>query len=142
MKPRNVSRLVNIARIRCGRRIGPGDSEVALYTEINPQTGTRANGLRRGKNSPEYRATDILEIDVDTFRPGRRKTADQIRCPMVDAGVEAEFVGHVTAFLWSSGDADGVGALDAGDLADNRTDRTRSGRDHDGLASGRLPDLK
>src|SRR5215469_6849778 len=142
MKPRNVSRLVNIARIRCGRRIGPGDSEVAFVHGNQPADGNAGERIEEGKHSLEYRASDILEIDVNTFRAGRRKTADQIRCPMVDAGVEAEFVGHVTAFLWSSGDADGVGALDAGDLADNRTDRTRSGRDHDGLASGRLPDLK
>jgi len=61
---------------------------------------------------------------------------------MVDAGVEAEFLGHVTAFLWSSGDADDVGTLDAGDLADNLADCARSCRDHHGLAGGRLADLK
>jgi hypothetical protein len=35
---------------------------------------------------------------------------------MIDAGIEAEFLGHVTAFLWSSGDADDAGTLDPGDL--------------------------
>src|SRR5262249_58316752 len=68
--------------------------------------------------------------------------SDKIRCPMIDAGIEAEFLGHVTAFLWSSGDADGVGTLDPGDLADNRADCTRSCCDHHRLASGRLADLK
>ena len=34
------------------------------------------------------------------------------------------------------------GTLDPGDLADNRADRTRSGGDHHGLASGGLADLK
>src|SRR5262249_44863666 len=47
-----------------------------------------------------------------------------------------------TAFLWSAGDADGVGTLDAGDLADYRADRTRSCCDHHGLASGRFADLE
>src|SRR5262245_50307399 len=61
---------------------------------------------------------------------------------MIDAGIEAEFLGHVTAFLWPSGDADGVGPLDAGDLADYRADRTRSCRDHHGLARDRFADLK
>src|SRR6516225_9470097 len=130
MKPRNVNRLVRIARIKCGRKIGPGDSEVALYMEISPHTGNAGERIEQGKHSLEYRASDILEIDADTFRAGCRKTVDKIRCPMIDAGIEAEFLGHVTAFLWSSGDADGVCALDPGDLADNRADCTRSCRDH------------
>jgi hypothetical protein len=61
---------------------------------------------------------------------------------MVDAAIEAKFLGHITAFLWSSGDSDGVSTLDAGDLADNRADRTGSCCDHHGLASGRFADLK
>jgi hypothetical protein len=36
--------LVRIARIMCGKRIGPGDTVVALYIEISPHTGMRANG--------------------------------------------------------------------------------------------------
>jgi hypothetical protein len=46
MKPRNVSRLVRIARIMCGKRIGPGDSAVvALYIEISPHTGMWASAV-------------------------------------------------------------------------------------------------
>src|SRR5262249_32612830 len=97
MKPRIVNRLVKIARIKCGKRIGPADSKVALYMAH----GNAGERIEEGKHALEYRATDILEIDVDTFRAGCRKTADEIRCPMVDAGVEAEFLGHVKAFLWS-----------------------------------------
>ena len=52
MKPRNVNRFVKIARIKCGRRMGPGDSEVALYIEISPHTGMRANGLSSGNKAP------------------------------------------------------------------------------------------
>src|SRR5215469_13073862 len=122
MKPRNVSRLVNIARIRCGRRIGPGDSEVAFVHGNQPAHGNAGERIEEGKHSLEYRAADILEIDVNTFRAGCRKTVDEIRCPMIDAGIEAEFLGHVTAFLWSAGDADGVGTLNPGDLADDRAD--------------------
>src|SRR5207248_1521211 len=98
--------------------------------------------IEEGKHSLEYRPADILEINIDTFRAGCRKAAGEIRCPMVNAGVEAEFVGHVTAFLWSSSDADGTRAFYAGDLADNRADRAGSGRDHHGLASGRFADLE
>src|SRR5215472_4033167 len=61
---------------------------------------------------------------------------------MVDASIEAEFLGHITAFLWSSGDTDGVGTFDAGDLADYRADRARSCCDHHGLATGRFADLE
>ena len=35
---------------------------------------------------------------------------------MIDAGIEAEFLGHITAFIRSSCDAEGVGTLDPGDL--------------------------
>src|SRR5215472_1437884 len=79
-----------------------------------PANGNAGERIEEGKHSLEYRATDILEIDVDTFRAGCCKTAVEIRCPMIDAGIEAEFLGHVTTFVWSSCDADGVGALDAG----------------------------
>jgi hypothetical protein len=51
MKPRNVNRWVKSARIKWGRRIGPGDSEVALYMEISPHTGMRANGLSSGNTA-------------------------------------------------------------------------------------------
>ena len=61
---------------------------------------------------------------------------------MIDAGIEAEFVGDVTAFLWSSCDADGVSTLDPSDLADNRADCTRRCCNHHGLASGRFADLE
>jgi hypothetical protein len=60
---------------------------------------------------------------------------------VVDAGIEAEFLGHVPAFVGPACDADGSGTLDPGDLADNRADRTRSCRDHHGFTSGGLADL-
>jgi hypothetical protein len=56
--------------------------------------------------------------------------------------MQASFLGHVTAFLWSSSDADGVSALDTCDLADYRSDRAGSGRVHHCLASGRFVDLE
>ena len=43
--------LFYTVRIKCGRRMGPGDSEVALYMEISPQTGMRANGLSSGNTA-------------------------------------------------------------------------------------------
>src|SRR5262249_3777357 len=89
----------------------------------------------------EYRAADILEIDVDAFRARCGKTGGQIGCPVVDAGIEAEFLGHVAAFVWSTRNADGAGTLHPGDLPANRADRPRRCRDHHGFASGRFADL-
>ena len=48
--------------------------------------------------------------------------------------VEAELVEQRLALLLAAGDADGARALDLGDLADGRADRSGGGSDHDGLA--------
>src|SRR5215831_4403267 len=60
MKPRNVNRLVKIARIKCGKRIGPGDSEVALYMEIStfcrPEPSDRAWVSERHRVTLKYRS--------------------------------------------------------------------------------------
>jgi hypothetical protein len=70
MNPRNVNRLVKIARIKCGRRIGPADSEVAVVHGNQPAHRNASERIEERKHSLEYRAADILEIDVDTFRAG------------------------------------------------------------------------
>jgi Nitrile hydratase beta subunit, N-terminal len=56
-------------------------------------------GIEKSIIERGFATADVLEIDVDAFRAGCRKAAAQIRCPMVDASIEAEFVGHMTAFL-------------------------------------------
>src|SRR5262245_46593043 len=76
------------------------------------------------------------------FGHAAARRAAKSGCPVVDAGIEAEFLGHVAAFVWSTRNADGAGTLDPGDLADNRADRTRSCRDHHGFASDRLADFE
>src|ERR1700686_2643189 len=113
MKPRNVNRFVKIARIMCGSRIGPGDSVVALYIEISPHTGMRANGLSNGNTAS------------NTAPPTFGKAVGEIGHPVVDAVIKPELPGHVAAFVWPARDTDCAGTLDPRDLADDRTDCTR-----------------
>ena len=60
---------------------------------------------------------------------------------MIDAGVEAELLHHVAAFVRPACDADGTRAFGLGYLADDRADSAGCGRHHNGLAGLRAPDL-
>src|ERR1700733_6054649 len=92
------------------------------------------------KHRFEYRAADILEIDVDPFRAGLLQLRGQIRIAMIEAVVEAELALDVVALVLATGDADRARALDPGNLADRRADRAGGRRDHDGFARLRLAD--
>jgi hypothetical protein len=59
----------------------------------------------------------------------------------VEAGVEAERLGGVTAFLGTSRDADDAQSLQAGDLADHAADSPGGGADDQGLAGLRPTDV-
>ena len=43
----------------------------------------------------------VLEIDIDTFRARCGKAGGEIGRPIVNAGIKAEFLNHVLAFIWS-----------------------------------------
>src|SRR5215472_15689208 len=60
---------------------------------------------------------------------------------MVDAGVEAEFALHITAFVGTPGNADRACTSAFGELANDRADRTRGSRDDDRLAAPRPADI-
>ena len=60
---------------------------------------------------------------------------------MVDAAIEAQFTLDKAAFVRSAGNADDARARAFGELADDRADRARGGRDDDGLAALRPADL-
>mmetsp|Transcript_37528 Transcript_37528/g.87551 ORF Transcript_37528/g.87551 Transcript_37528/m.87551 type:complete len:216 (+) Transcript_37528:892-1539(+) len=53
---------------------------------------------------------------------------------VVDAGIEAEFFGHVAALVGAAGNAHRTGTAGLGELAHGRADRAAGGADHHGLA--------
>ena len=60
---------------------------------------------------------------------------------MVKAGIKSEFVLDETAFLFAPGDTDDPAAFDLCDLADNRSDGTRSRRDNERLSGAGFSDV-
>ena len=61
---------------------------------------------------------------------------------MIDAGIEAQLVNHVPAFVGTAGNADNMAALELGDLPDHRPDGTTcSGNDY-GFPGFRLADIE
>ena len=133
MKPRKVRRLVRIvAHHRAGpfRRLGLGVvvmGDQAAHRHARKRVEQREHRL-------EHRAADILEIDVDALRAGVLQLGGQIRIAVVETGIEAELLHDVVALVLAAGDADRACALDLGDLAHGRADRTGSAGDDDGLA--------
>src|ERR1019366_10767086 len=93
--------------------------------------------IEQWEHGLEYRAADILEIDVDALRTGCSKTGGEIGCPVVDAGIEAEFLVHIPAFVWSARNANGAGPLDPSDLAHRSSGRACRGRGKAGNTHGR-----
>ena len=61
---------------------------------------------------------------------------------MVDAGVETQFIDHVSAFFCAASKANDTAAFDFGDLTDDRTYRSTGGSDHDGVARFGLADVE
>ena len=86
-------------------------------------------------------AADVLEVDVDPVRAEPVQGRADVLALVVDGPVEPEFAGQPVALGLAAGDADHAGALQLGDLADDRADRTGGGGDDDGLARLRLADL-
>src|SRR3546814_15060025 len=74
-------------------------------------------------------AADILEIDVYALRAGRGKLRGKVRRLMIDDRVEPQFVAHERAFVRPSHDADSTRAIDPGDLADDRAEKRRVGKE-------------
>src|SRR5215207_10204386 len=89
-----------------------------------------------------HRAADVLEIDVDALRAGGLELLREIRCAVVDGGVEAELLDQRSAFVGAAGDADGAASFELRDLADERADRSGRRGDSDGLARLRLADVE
>ena len=70
------------------------------------------------------------------------KSSRNVGGPVVDGGVEAELVDEHPALVVDAGDADDPAAREAGDLADEVTDRPGRRRDDHRLARLRLADVE
>ena len=141
MKPRMVSRLVSTARIIAGAHFGALGLGVVVMRDQAADRHARERVEQR-EHRLEHRAADILEIDVDAFRAGVLQLRGEIGIAVIDAGIEAELLLDVVAFVLAAGDADRARTLDLRDLADRRADRAGRRRDHDGLAGLRLADVE
>src|SRR5438270_13154604 len=84
---------------------------------------------------------DIVEIDVHAVRALLLQLLAQRAGLVIDAGIEAELLLHIGAFLAAAGDADGARAPDFRQLPDDAADRARGGGDHHRLAGLRLAEL-
>src|ERR1700730_14486985 len=107
-----------------------------------PADGNARKVIQQRQHRIEYRAADILEIDIDALRTSRFQIFAQPGLAMIEARVESELVPNEAALLFASGNADNPAALDLCDLADHRPDSTR-GRSHDnGLSGLGFPDIQ
>src|ERR1700739_787482 len=86
-------------------------------------------------------AADVLEQSVEPVRQRRLHFLRKTRRLVIDAGIEAEFVADISAFLGAAGDADHLRARDFGELPDDASNGARSGRYDDGFARFRCDDL-
>ena len=86
-------------------------------------------------------AADILEVDVDAVGRRRGELGGPVVGAVVDGRVEAKLVGEQRALLGSAGDPDDACAVGLGELAGDRADRARRGRDDDRLARLWLADV-
>ena len=87
------------------------------------------------------RAADIVEIDVDAVGREFGDAPAQRLVLVVDAGVEAESIGHPGAFLRPAGDADRPAAEIVRDLADEHADGAGRGGHQHRLARLRPADM-
>jgi hypothetical protein len=97
--------------------------------------------IEQRKHCVEDGPADILEIEVDAVRDGLAELRREGGVTPVDAGIEAEFVHHISTLIIASRNADHTATFDFGDLADNRSDRAACRGDDHGFAGLGLTDL-
>ena len=83
----------------------------------------------------ESLAADIFVINIDTIGAGRRQGARQVCAKMRDAGIEAQFAGHVGAFFVPACNADDAAAEDFSHLSHHLANAARCGGNHHGFTS-------
>jgi hypothetical protein len=71
--------------------------------------------IKQRQDGIPNRAADILEIDIDVIRIGRRQGARKPTRPMVDSGIKPELIRDIGAFVGASGNPDRPRTCDAGE---------------------------
>src|SRR5262249_48744991 len=72
-------------------------------------------------------AADVVEVHVDAAGAGSFQGVGQVFPAVVDGGIEFELLQQPPALFGRSGEGPGATSLDAGDLADQRTDGAGGG---------------
>ena len=91
--------------------------------------GDAAKGVHLREQLVEDLTADVFEQAVYSPRCRRQNGGRQITGLVVDAGIEAQFLGDIAALLASAGDADGMRAVQLGQLADDAANRPGGRRD-------------
>ncbi|MOA20574.1 hypothetical protein D3C78_1410270 [compost metagenome] len=78
-------------------------------------------GIEQRHHGVEDLAADVFVVDVDALAAGLGQFIGKVRALVVDAGVEAQLVDHITALVRPAGHADHTQPLDLRHLADHRT---------------------
>ena len=134
-----VRLLLKTSRMNPGSLSGPANSVAAGLADQTADGHARELCQQRCHRLKDH-PTNIFEIDVNPVRARVREPVREIGRAVIDGCVEPEFALNEGAFLRSTGDADRAGAGEAGQLADQRPDRSARRGDHDGLARLGLAD--
>ena len=110
------------------------------HSAIRPKAFMRASVASRIM-PPTFSKQPSTPSGVASFSAWYSAFGSAVRL-VVDAGVEAEFLGDVGALLGAAGDADRAAAARLGELADDAADRAAGGADDDRLPRLRLADLR
>src|SRR5262249_54210230 len=98
--------------------------------------------VEQRQNSIEHGAADILEIDIDAARTGRREPLAQLRLVPIDADIETELPNGVATLVRAAGDANGSRALQPRDLPNDRAHRAGGCSNDDGFTFFGLTDVE
>src|SRR6185295_6457304 len=118
--------------VRPGRRLGRVVlRDQSAYRNARSDVYLREHGI-------EYRATHILEVNINTLWTSPLQCLGHVFGFVVDRCIEAQLLCQPAALVIRARDANYAQAFDLPNLADERTNRARSSRHHQRLTGFRL----
>src|SRR5262249_23222349 len=106
-----------------GQTVGPFERASAIVLCDQAADGYARKWIEQGEDCIPHRAANVFEIDIDTTRAGDSQLFGEVRRPVIDDLIEAQFVADVRAFARAAGDPNSPRTLDPGDLPHRRTNR-------------------